>query len=284
MSNHMQVGDSWSATAKAYASDSIIKIPEYFAEVAAGLLLKDVPADGAVRFLDVAAGVGTLASSVLSKLSAEQKEYSTFDITDFSPGMVEKSESEIAKIDVDNKVAKKFQVMDGQALTFPDHTFSHLGCQFGIMFFPDRAKGLSEMYRVLQLDGTAAILTWHYVDNMPLMLEFAEYIKVTNLEASTENMNKVLSACGEAATFEAELAAVGFRDITVTKVDQTFSLPHNEEFFLAYASNPGMKPFMGGEDKFPEWQEFFRTVGSKWVNADGRISLRFVANLAIAKK
>jgi len=280
----MQVSDNWSATARAYASDSIIKVPEYFAEVAAGALLKDVPVDGAVRFLDVAAGVGTLAAAVLSKLSHEQREYSTFDITDFSAGMVEKSESEIAKIDVDNKVTKKFQVMDGQALSFADHTFSHLGCQFGIMFFPDRNKGLSEMYRVLQLDGTAAVLTWHYVDNMPLMLEFANFIHVTNLEASVAGMNKVLSACGEAATFEAELAAVGFRDISITEVDQTFSLPNNEEFFLAYASNPGMKPFMGGEDKFPEWQEFFRTVGSKWVNADGRINLKFVANLAIAKK
>lgn len=284
MSSSMQSSEGWSNTARVYSSDSIAQIPGHFATIAAGMLLQDFPAEGAIRFLDIASGTGILASEVLKATSDEQKESSFFDITDFSPGMIAAAESEIAKLDPANKVAKTFQVMDGQALRFPDHSFSHVGCQFGVMFFPDRQKGFSEMYRVLQLDGTAVILTWHYVDNMPLLLEFSSYLQISNLEPSIAAMNNILSACGDPAEFESELEQVGFRDITVTKVERVFSLANTEELFLGYASNPAMKAFMGGEDKFNEWQEFLRTVGSKWLNEEGRLCLKFVANVAVAKK
>jgi len=280
----MQSSDGWSQTARAYSSDSIVQIPAYFAKVAADMLLQDFPADGAVRFLDIAAGTGTLTGEILNALTEDQRSGSSFDITDFSPGMVATAESEIAKLDTENKVSKKFQVMDGQALEFPEHSFSHVGCQFGVMFFPNRQKGFSEMYRVLQLDGTAVVLTWNYTDNLPLLLELSSYLQIPNLEPIVTAMNNILSACGEPADFEAELEQAGFRDITVTKVERVFSLANNEELFLGFATNPAMKAFIGGEDKYNEWQEFLRTVGSKWLNEEGRLCLKFVANIALAKK
>ena len=106
----MQSSEGWSHTAKTYSSDSIAQIPAHFATVAAGLLLRDVASDGAIRFLDIAAGTGTLTTEVLKALSDEQKLSSFFDITDFSPGMIAAAESEIAKLDLENKVMKKFQV------------------------------------------------------------------------------------------------------------------------------------------------------------------------------
>ena len=283
MQANLQSGDGWSQTATSYASDSIIKIPEYYSQRAAEFLLKDFSPDGALRFLDVAAGVGTLTSEVLKRLSVEQLHGSSVDVTDFSSGMVAQAESLIS-IDSYSMVNKTFKVMNAQALEFPDHSFSHVGCMFGIMFFPDRAKGLSEMFRVLQLDGVAVIGTWNNVDNMPLCLEFAAYLGLKDIKENSGPMLAVLSACGEPAVFEEELAAVGFQDIAITQVERTFSLPNNEEFFQGYALNPGMKPFMGGVEAFPRWQEYLRTEGSKWVNEEGRISLRFVGNIAVAKK
>lgn len=282
--NNVQSSDAWSHTSKAFSSESMVEIFAYFAKFAAGKLLQDVPATTGIRFLDIAAGAGALAGEVLKALSEEQKLNSSFDITDFSAGMVETSVFEIAKLDLDNKVQKMFQVMDGQDLHFPDHTFSHVGCQFGIMFYPDRQKGLSEIYRVLQPGGTAVILTWHYNDNLQLLLDFSSYLNISHLEASIVTMKDILAACGEPAQFEAELAEVGFRNITVTKVEKVFSLADTEEFYLDYASNPAMRDFMGGEDKFAEWEMFLRTVGRKWLNEEGRLRLKFVANVAVAKK
>eukprot|EP00598_Pedospumella_elongata_P004525 CAMPEP_0184967690 /NCGR_PEP_ID=MMETSP1098-20130426/968_1 /TAXON_ID=89044 /ORGANISM="Spumella elongata, Strain CCAP 955/1" /LENGTH=287 /DNA_ID=CAMNT_0027489177 /DNA_START=32 /DNA_END=895 /DNA_ORIENTATION=- len=282
--NNVRSSNAWSHTSKAFSSESMVQIFTHFAKFAAGMLLKDVPADGSVRFLDIAAGAGALAGEVLNALSEQQKSKAVFDITDFSPGMVETSVFEIAKLDLENRVTKTFQVMDGQALEFPDNTFSHVGCQFGIMFYPNRQKGLSEMHRVLQLGGTAVILTWHYNDNLQLLLDFSSYLNISHLESSIATMNDILSACGQPAQFEAELAAVGFRDITVTKVEKVFDFADSEEFYLDYASNPAMSAFMGGECKFKEWEEFLRTVGRRWLNKEGRLCLKFVANIAVARK
>ena len=39
------------------------------------------------------------------------------------------------------------------ALPFPDAVFDAVVCQFGVMFFPDKAKSFQEVYRVLTPGG-----------------------------------------------------------------------------------------------------------------------------------
>lgn len=280
----MQSDKAWSQTAINYSSDSMIKVPEFYASVSAGLLLQDLPTDGSIRFLDVAAGLGTVTTKVLEHLTPEQREASTIDVTDFSEGMVEKAESRISSEEAYAKVTKKLQVMNGQDLKFPDNTFSHIGCQFGIMFYPDRALGLSEMYRVLQPDGKAVIGTWHYTDNLTLLDEFAAFLGLTDVAEGRAAMVTAMEACGEPEVFQQELAAAGFTEIAIQKVDKTFTLPNDEGLFLAFATNAAMKWAAGGVHNYPQWQEFLKTVGAKWINAEGRVSLRFVANMAVARK
>ena len=62
---------------------------------------------------------------------------------------------------------------------------------------------------------------------------------------------------------------------------------NDEIIFNAYASNAVMKKLMGGDsaiEKFPEWQEYLSTTGSKWLDGEGRLVLRFVANVSVAVK
>ena len=56
--------------------------------------------------------------------------------------------------------------MDGQALTFPDDTFDAAFSIFGLMFFPDRAKGMREMHRVLRPEGRVGIVVWNRPDRV----------------------------------------------------------------------------------------------------------------------
>src|SRR5262249_25632126 len=49
---------------------------------------------------------------------------------------------------------------DGTALPFPDRGFDAVVCQFGLMFFPDMAKGLSEAHRVLTPGGRYLFSVW----------------------------------------------------------------------------------------------------------------------------
>ncbi|NIQ15982.1 MAG: methyltransferase domain-containing protein, partial [Candidatus Dadabacteria bacterium] len=50
-------------------------------------------------------------------------------------------------------------VMDGQNLEFADGSFDVATSLYGLMFFPDLAKGFSEMHRVLKDNGRALIAT-----------------------------------------------------------------------------------------------------------------------------
>ncbi len=54
-----------------------------------------------------------------------------------------------------------------EALPLSDDAFDTVLCQFGLMFFDDRAAALREMMRVLRPGGTAAVSVWDIVDTSP---------------------------------------------------------------------------------------------------------------------
>ena len=60
-----------------------------------------------------------------------------------------------------------WQEADAMELPFDDNTFDAVVCQFGIMFFPDKARGLSEMSRVFKPGGAMLLNTWDSFSHNP---------------------------------------------------------------------------------------------------------------------
>jgi SAM-dependent methyltransferase len=56
--------------------------------------------------------------------------------------------------------AVEFQAADAMALPFPDKSFDMLVCQFGVMFFPDKARAYREAWRVLTPGGRYVFSVW----------------------------------------------------------------------------------------------------------------------------
>lgn len=54
-----------------------------------------------------------------------------------------------------------------EMLPLTDATFDAVICQFGLMFFDDRAAALREMARVLRPGGRAAVAVWHTAEDSP---------------------------------------------------------------------------------------------------------------------
>jgi SAM-dependent methyltransferase len=54
----------------------------------------------------------------------------------------------------------EFQSADAMTLPFLDQSFDMLVCQFGVMFFPDKAKAYREAYRVLAPGGRYVFSVW----------------------------------------------------------------------------------------------------------------------------
>ena len=104
------------------------------------------------RILDVACGTGD--STIAAAKAAAPG--STVVGVDISEGMMAMVMDKASKEGVEDRI--QLQVADGEALPFPDGSFDRVSCAFGIRNFTDRARGLSEFYRVLAPGGKVVIL------------------------------------------------------------------------------------------------------------------------------
>lgn len=161
----------WDLVSSAY-SDEIVPMFERYASDALRLA---APATGA-RIVDVACGPGTLA------MLAAQRGH-LVDAIDFSPAMLERFEARRLTLGLDNVTAK---LGDGQALPFPDATYGAGFSMFGLMFFPDRAKGFAELRRVLVPGARAVVSSWQRMEDNPVIAAMFDAVR-TELAALAPN-------------------------------------------------------------------------------------------------
>ncbi|MFN8521606.1 MAG: class I SAM-dependent methyltransferase [Chloroflexota bacterium] len=108
--------------------------------------------------LEIAAGTGVLTRALACALP------DSVDIvaTDLNQPMLDQAASRpIARPVV-------WQQADAMALPYQDDRFDAVLCQFGVMFFPNRAGGFAEARRVLSPDGVFAFNAWDRVEENDL--------------------------------------------------------------------------------------------------------------------
>src|SRR5688572_30595973 len=136
--------EPWSLVSDDYSLE-LLPLFERFSRDA----LELAPTPAGARLLDVAAGPGTL-----TLLAAEAGR--SLAAIDFSPQMVANLKRRLngAQLGADVRLG------DGQALPWEDGQFDAAFSMFGLMFFPDRARGFAELLRVLKPGGVAVVSSW----------------------------------------------------------------------------------------------------------------------------
>ena len=124
--------------------------PVIFADYAAEMAQR-VAALAPARVLETAAGTGIVTRALRDRLPAS----TALTATDLNEPMLAIAQR---KFTGDDGVV--FRAADAQALPFADNLFDAMVCQFGIMFYPDRAKGYAEALRVLQPGGRYFFSVW----------------------------------------------------------------------------------------------------------------------------
>jgi len=205
----------WDLVADGYVAENLPAF-EAFAREA----LRLSPPSGAI--LDVAAGPGSL-----SLLAARQA--SSVHAIDFAPGMLRHLTERAAAAGIQNVIA---QVADGQALPFEDGSFDAAYSMFGLIFFPDRARGLAELARVLRPGKRALISSWPPFERIPT---FGALFEAINAELPPSAPNTAPPPLGTAADFERELSAAGFREIEVHEHDVVEATSTPEQLWASFA-------------------------------------------------
>ena len=114
------------------------------------------------RVLDVACGTGVVARECAHRGA-------TVTGLDLNESML--SVARRISPDIDWRQA------DASDLPFEDGTFDAVVCQFGLMFFPEREKSLSEQWRILAPGGRLAVSTWDVIEQIPIYVAMVGLIE-----------------------------------------------------------------------------------------------------------
>jgi SAM-dependent methyltransferase len=124
-------------------------VPLIFEPYAADLANRLIPRSLS-RVLEIAAGTGVV-TRVMARLLTEKV---AIVATDLNQAMLDQASLAGTKRPVEWRQA------DAMQLPFPDGTFDAVVCQFGVMFFPDKAKAFAEARRVLKPGGVFIFNVW----------------------------------------------------------------------------------------------------------------------------
>jgi SAM-dependent methyltransferase len=102
------------------------------------------------RVLELAAGTGVVTRGLASHLPPD----ASIVATDLNAPMLELA----AQVGTARPVT--WQQADAMRLPFEDSSVDTVACQFGVMFFPDKARAFAEARRVLRPGGTLIFNTW----------------------------------------------------------------------------------------------------------------------------
>jgi ubiquinone/menaquinone biosynthesis C-methylase UbiE len=148
------VAEPWDLVAEGYAAEASAVMAPF--SLRALELVKLTPE---AHVLDVAAGPGTLVLDVAKRVAA-------VTAVDFSTEMNERLRTLAAQRGLSNV---RVLEADGQALPLADASFDAGFSMFGWMFFPDRARGLAELHRVLRPGASLVVSSWAPLARAPLM-------------------------------------------------------------------------------------------------------------------
>jgi ubiquinone/menaquinone biosynthesis C-methylase UbiE len=109
--------------------------------------------------LELACGTGILTEILRSHLPASSR----LTATDLNQAMLDYAKAKLAGVG-----GITWGLADASSLGFPSESFDGVLCQFGLMFVPNKAAALSEIYRVLRHDGVFLFSVWDTIEKNEL--------------------------------------------------------------------------------------------------------------------
>jgi SAM-dependent methyltransferase len=215
-------------------------IPEFYERYLVPLIFdpyaRDIAARVAVarpqRVLEIAAGTGIVTRALVSQLPVTTQ----IVATDLNPPMLEHAKTLMGR---DDRI--EWKTADAQNLPFEDESFDAVVCQFGVMFFPDKARAFKEARRVLKSSGQYYFSVWDKIANN----EFAELVTQALEEMFPNDPPRFLARTphghNDIDILRSGLKGAGFTSISADAVDARSRAPSPWEPALAYVQGTPLR-------------------------------------------
>jgi SAM-dependent methyltransferase len=152
------------------------------------------------RVLEIAAGTGVVTRELASVLPQSI----SIVATDLNQPMLDLAQA------VGTRRPVVWRQADAMQLPFPDATFDAVVCQFGVMFFPDKAKAFSEARRVLGPGGVFIFNVWDRIADNEFADTVTTALEVLFPESPPRFLARTPHGYYDSSTIERDLASGGF--------------------------------------------------------------------------
>ena len=202
--------------------------PQFFSHFGRRIIeIAKIPAGAKV--LDVATGRGALLFPAAEAVGQEGQVIGV----DLSETMIQETSQELARRNMSPNI--EVRQMDAEHLQFSDQSFDYVLCGFGVFFFPQLTRAMSEFYRVLRPNGQICISTWD--KSMDEQLSWFDEIVKTHLppepEANpAEEPNPTPQPVFDTAEgLKSILEMAGFENAQIFSEAKDFVYATNEEYW-----------------------------------------------------
>ncbi len=257
----------WNLVADGYAAETL---PQFIPFARAALAAAGVEAGHHVA--DVACGPGTLAFEAVACGA-------TVRALDFSEAMLDQLRTRAAAAGVTGIAA---EVGDGMALPWPEACVDAAFSMFGLIFFPERARGFAELLRVLRPGGRAVVSSWVPFDRAPAIAALFESLRAALPGLPFGNGQAPLGTLDEV---RAEFEGAGFVDV------QAFQHTHTIEVADAATFWDGMTRTMAPVTLLahrlgPAWPETSARIFAELAGrlGEGPVVMEMTANLGVGTR
>jgi SAM-dependent methyltransferase len=198
--------------------------PALFEPYAADLIVR-IPREEDLRVLEVACGTGIVTRRLREALPAS----ASIVATDLNEPMLEHARAAVPLSGI------TWQQADAQELPFEDGSFDVYACQFGLMFLPDKVRGLREARRVLAPGGLLVANVWEsgasnsHVPPMQAALD-------RRFPDSPPTFLDVPHGYNDLERIRSDLDAAGWEDATIESVRLPSSSPTALDFATGFAA------------------------------------------------
>jgi ubiquinone/menaquinone biosynthesis C-methylase UbiE len=187
---------------KLYDSWMVPLIFEGYAADTAALVAGFLPAS----VLETAAGSGAVTRALAPRLGAAAR----YVVTDLNQPMLDYAASQQG---ADDRL--EWRQADALALPFGEASFDVVCCQFGAMFFPDRAAGYAEACRVLKPGGRFVFTVWDRIEENAFADDVTHALATVFPHDPPRFLARTPHGCHDVALIRKDLRRAGFTDITI---------------------------------------------------------------------